>query len=113
MRCRAYRCIHRLLPHVEHALHPCSLLSRVPSVVLCSQVTGYPVGPVNFPMWGGLCRMWQPHNTEHDGLPCKQLCRHRWVNNTRGMYWFGHKIPYTWLQLQHLPACTTLAPRRP
>ena len=55
--------------------------------------------------------MWEPHNTEHDGQPCKQLCRHRWVNSTRGMYWFGHKIPFTWLQLQQLPECTTLAPR--
>merc|ERR1719345_609156 len=49
-------------------------------------ITGYPHGPTNLPMYGKLLR-------EHN---CGKLCRHQWLNATRGMYWFGHKLPSSW-----------------
>jgi len=42
-------------------------------------ITGYPHGPTNLPMYGKLLR-------EHN---CGKLCRHQWLNATRGMYWYG------------------------
>ena len=42
-------------------------------------ITGYPHGPTNLPMYGKLLR-------EHN---CGKLCRHQWLNATRGMYWCG------------------------
>ena len=42
-------------------------------------ITGYPHGPTNLPMYGKLSR-------EHN---CGKLCRHQWLNATRGMYWCG------------------------
>lgn len=47
-------------------------------------LTGYPNGPVNLPMWAVVpgCRT--------------HVCRHKFLNQTMGTYWFGHKIPPTW-----------------
>ena len=40
-------------------------------------VTGYPYGPTNLPMYGKLLR----------AQNCGKLCRHKWLNETYGMYW--------------------------
>ena len=46
-------------------------------------ITGYPRGPTNLPMYGKLM-------PEHK---CPRLCRHKWLNETRGMYWCGPFSP--------------------
>ena len=56
-------------------------------------VTGYPFGPVNLPMWGGMC---QAHRDVASGRHCAGPCRHKWLNATRGLFWFTHKSLSTW-----------------
>ena len=55
-------------------------------------VTGYPYGPVNLPMWGGMCAA----HRSADGHHCSGACRHQWLNATRGLFWFTHKSLSTW-----------------
>ena len=70
-------------------------------------ITGYPWGPVNYPMWaklstGGLCA------GSHHGVHgyCNSECGYQWLNRTGlGAYWFGHKLPRSWLNLLRLHAC--------
>ena len=61
-------------------------------------VTGYPQGPVNLPMWGAFARAHPRHirNGERCSLKLTH-CRHLWLNGTSGMYWFGHKLPWSWV----------------
>ena len=40
-------------------------------------VAGYPFGPTNLPMYGKMLR-------DHK---CSGPCRHKWLNQTVGMYW--------------------------
>lgn len=68
--------------------------------------TGYPFGPVNFPMWGALVGQHRrvgaiTHTDPRSGgrRACVGRCRHEWVNATRGLFWFGHKTPSSWLRL--------------
>lgn len=58
-------------------------------------ITGYPRGPTNLPMYGKLM-------PEHK---CPRLCRHKWLNETRGMYWFGHKLPGSWFKYADYRHC--------
>lgn len=73
-------------------------------------VTGYPFGPVNLPMWGGLT---QAHTDPATGRFCAGACRHRWLNATRGLFWFTHKTPPTWFPVSSTvwpPACLAARP---
>ena len=73
-------------------------------------VTGYPLGPVNYPMYGMFCGM---HHSCKNASRANGICslaerKHRvhvWVNQTRGQYWFGHKMRKSWLARQHFPPC--------
>jgi hypothetical protein len=73
-------------------------------------VTGYPLGPVNYPMYGMFCGL---HKSCKDSTRPTGICslaerKHRvwlWVNQSRGMYWFGHKMRKSWLARQELPRC--------
>lgn len=73
-------------------------------------VTGYPRGPVNFPMWAklpdsgkGLCPM---HPSPDGQRPCGSQCAYHWLNSSGlGAYWFGHKLPRSWLNMLRLHAC--------
>lgn len=53
-------------------------------------MTGYPFGPVSLPPWGtpyvGINRACSTHD-----------CRHKFVNITRHLFWFGHKIQDSWV----------------
>ena len=64
-------------------------------------ITGYPHGPTNLPMYGKLLR-------EHN---CGKLCRHQWLNATRGMYWCGpcSAAPSAPVPHAHTPAARTQA----
>lgn len=71
-------------------------------------VGGYPEGPTCYPMYGTFCGM--HHSCRHpDGRLCTRPERAarvvRWVNETRGLYWFGHKMRKSWLHHQQLPSC--------
>lgn len=75
-----------------------------------SIVTGYPRGPVNFPMWAklpsALGTMCPPHLAPDGVRPCNSQCGYEWLNHTApGAYWFGHKLPRSWLNLVRLRAC--------
>ena len=63
-------------------------------------VTGYPLGPVNLPMWGGLTDRTQfcaRHTDPWGGSStCEHECRLVWVNATVGHYMFGHKLKMWW-----------------
>ena len=48
---------------------------------------GYPHGPVHLPFWGTPIGCWNV------------TCRHAFLRQSRGYYWFGHKIPGTWVHL--------------
>ena len=70
-------------------------------------VSGYPHGPVNLPMWAKL-----PHGANiicpphwPDGRQCNSPCGYAWLNTSLGNYWFGHKLPRSWLNLLRLHAC--------
>lgn len=48
---------------------------------------GYPYGPVHLPFWG-------------TPIGCKDVqCRHKFLRETIGNYWFGHKIPIQWKKI--------------
>lgn len=49
---------------------------------------GYPRGPTTLPFWGALSKRHR----------CAGPCRHAWLNATRGLYFFSHKGPGTWLR---------------
>ena len=57
---------------------------------------GYPFGAVSLPMWGGLATSHRDAAGKHY---CRGACRHQWLNATRGLYWFGHKVPMSWVPL--------------
>ena len=74
-------------------------------------VSGYPHGPVNLPMWGGLSDATAACPRHVDPFVVGQLvggssvrpactrsaaCRMAWVNATLGHYWFGHKLQAWW-----------------
>jgi hypothetical protein len=73
-------------------------------------VTGYPLGPVNYPMYGMFCGM---HHSCRNASRANGICSlperkhrvHMWVNQTRGQYWFGHKMRKSWLARQQFPPC--------
>ena len=86
-------------------------------------VRGYPFGPVNWPMWaklppasGSLC---PPHvapaghahgTSKQQRSPCNSQCAYEWFNATLvtsgiASYWFGHKLPRSWLNRIRLHAC--------
>ena len=84
-------------------------------------ITGYPMGPTNAPFMGsvervdaylGCCNPPGVENWYH-------LCKLNWRSATRGLYWFGHKLPSTWWNdylrwetscaLQRVPPATTLS----
>lgn len=52
-----------------------------------SLTLGYPHGPLHLPFRG------TPKGC------FDQRCRHVFLRNTMGYYWFGHKIPRTWISL--------------
>eukprot|EP00966_Prymnesium_polylepis_P078848 1827490-Prymnesium_polylepis.1 len=56
-------------------------------------LTGYPQGPVSYPMYGSLlgghCDAMAAH---------KSGCRSAWLNRTSGLFWFGHKVPDYWFR---------------
>ena len=102
-------------------------------------VSGYPFGPVNFPMWakvggGGLCGGSVGSGRSGGsggsmGVPafCNSTCGYAWLNSTLVRpadgggeggskqqhhhhhhpfaYWFGHKLPRSWLNRLRLHAC--------
>jgi hypothetical protein len=76
---------------------------------IAAVVTGYPNGPVNYPMWArlpadaGLC----PAYEAPDHRPCGSECSYRWLRNgtSLGQYWTGHKLSRGWLNLLRLHAC--------
>ncbi len=48
---------------------------------------GYPYGPVHLPFWGS-------------PIGCKDVwCRYKFLIETFGNYWFGHKIPIQWKKI--------------
>ena len=53
-------------------------------------VTGYPLGPVNWPMYGGF--------TYRHPKYCAGPCRPAWFNQSKGSFWFGHKMPPHWMR---------------
>ena len=74
-------------------------------------IAGYPLGPVNLPMWGAFPRA-HPRRSR-SGAFCSlktTRCRHAWINVTRRLYWFGHKLPMSWVHLQLASPCATAAP---
>ena len=74
-------------------------------------LTGYPHGPTNLPMYGGLSAdHLDPFKTAAAGEKPPQCwgserCRQRWQADVAGMYWFGHKMPASWRYLLMEPAC--------
>ena len=48
---------------------------------------GYPHGPVHLPFWGIV-----------KGC-ANETCRHAFLRRTRGVYWFGHKVPASWVRI--------------
>lgn len=125
-------------------------------VAATAVVTGYPNGPVNWPMWAKLPR------PSTDGLcpathACNSQCGYAWLNSSITLlpvasrvagghiggadvgaparcccgvvarvppstsasspptvpYWFGHKLPRSWLNLLRLHACWPLASGTP
>jgi hypothetical protein len=104
-----HRVVHRLHAHWTATAYNSSSM-RFGDMVVWNEVaagmapiTGYPAGPVNYPLWGALC----PDHQDDTGRFCAGCCRHAWVNATRGRYFFGHKLPMSWLQLQRAPQCDT------
>jgi len=64
-------------------------------------VSGYPLGPVNLPMWGGLSDQtaFCPRHADPwlgQRVVCSGQCKVAWVNATIGHYWFGHKLKSWW-----------------
>ena len=53
------------------------------------RLRGYPHGPVSYPFMG--TPMISPNRICPD-----HACRHGFLNETRGQYWFGHKLPHQW-----------------
>ena len=61
-------------------------------------LTGFPTGPVNMPMYGGVTpgkclARYVRNGTQRIPNPCRQ----RWLQSTRGMYWFAHKPVASWI----------------
>ena len=70
-------------------------------------VSGYPAGPVNLPMWGGISEATsccpQLHADPFEwrrgrAVVCMSACKVAWANATMGHYWFGHKLQSWWLR---------------
>ena len=59
---------------------------------------GYPHGPVHLPFWGIVSGC------------ANETCRHAFVRRTKGIYWFGHKIPSQWVRLLREKTNVTDAP---
>ena len=74
-------------------------------------LTGYPYGPTNLPMYGGLSvEHLDPFKTVTAAERPPQCwgserCRQQWQSDVGGMYWFGHKMPASWRYLLMEPAC--------
>ena len=84
--------------------------------------SGFPFGPVNWPMWArlpvvashSLCPSqsasgdWRSHRKQP---PCNAQCAYEWLNatlvggGTSSSYWFGHKLPRSWLNRIRLHQC--------
>ena len=57
-------------------------------------LAGYPGGPTNLPMYGGLA----PNHFDSSGRQkCgnSEACRHAWLQATHGMHWFAHKASHS------------------
>jgi hypothetical protein len=55
-------------------------------------MAGFPMGPVTMPPYG------MPLVSR--GKLCPDAnCRHHFLNETRGYFWFGHKTPWQWQAL--------------
>ena len=61
---------------------------------------GYPHGPVHLPFWG------TPAGCANEA------CRHEFLRTTMGRYWFGHKIPGTWVGILRTGLCGEWAERK-
>lgn len=78
-----------------------------------SLLLGYPHGPTNLPMYGGLSSAHlDPGKTAAAGEQPPQCwgseaCRQGWLRNagSRSLYWFGHKMPASWRYLLMDPEC--------
>ena len=98
----------RFLSHYTPAVHP-PLVAGADMVVwnelaqnltLEGALTGYPHGPASYPMLGSLAHghcdavrfLRNSMNLK------KEDCRRAWLNRTRGLYWFGHKVPGSWFE---------------
>jgi len=76
-------------------------------------LSGYPTGPTNLPMYGGLAPN-HLDDTEQNAsrargrrAPCahSERCRHAWLRKTSSMYWFGHKASNSQRYWVMDPAC--------
>jgi hypothetical protein len=87
-------------------------------------VSGYPWGPVNWPMWaklpstqraGSLCprdivASTGVRSSSKQQPTCDSQCGYEWLNATLlkggiASYWFGHKLPRSWLNRLRMHAC--------
>lgn len=59
---------------------------------------GYPFGPTNLPMYGGLSREHLDPAVQTKSQHCSrtEACRQGWLRRVGHHYWFGHKMSSSW-----------------
>ena len=62
-------------------------------------LVGYPFGPVTYPFRSFFIVSHYLHGCKVRGMMSKGAseCKRKWLNETTGLFWFGHKVPSYWM----------------